>query len=88
MECAELREQLGDYLDDDAVADLCREIERHLKRCPSCQVYVDSVRKTIVLYQMDDQSRRLEVPVRVNARLRAALADEYARFPGETIPPD
>ncbi len=88
MECEELLQQLADYLDEDARADLCREIEEHLGRCPNCQIYVDTIKKTIVLYQMDDPSKRLEVPVRVNARLKTALASEYARNPGETIPAD
>src|SRR5437879_1355397 len=51
VECAELLDQLADFLDEDARADLCREIDEHLRRCPSCQVYVDTIRKTIVLYQ-------------------------------------
>jgi len=80
-------QQLADYLDEDARAELCREIEAHLARCANCQVFVDTMKKTIVLYQVDDRSRRIEIPVRVNARLKAALAAEYQK-PGETIPPD
>jgi anti-sigma factor RsiW len=69
-------EQLAEYLDDEARDELCRAIEEHLTRCPGCQVYVDSVRKTIVLYQAD---RHIEVPVAVSARLDHALAQEYKR---------
>jgi predicted anti-sigma-YlaC factor YlaD len=87
VECEELLQQLADYLDEDARAELCREIEAHLARCANCQVFVDTMKKTIVLYQVDDRSRRIEVPVRANARLKAALATEYQKS-GETIPSD
>ena len=33
MNCQELLEQLGDYLDEEARQELCREIEEHLERC-------------------------------------------------------
>ncbi len=74
MDCQEVLDQLADYLDDDARAELCRQIEEHLAKCRNCQVEVDTVKKTIVLYQMDS---RVEVPVRVTAELQAALAREY-----------
>jgi predicted anti-sigma-YlaC factor YlaD len=69
-------EQLGDYLDADARVELCRAIEEHLSRCPGCQVFVDTVKKTIVLYQAD---RQVEVPANVTSRLESALAQEYSR---------
>lgn len=71
-------DQFGEYLDEEARAELCRAIEEHLTRCPGCQVYVDSVKMTIVLYQAD---RHVEVPVpaHVSSRLESALAQEYAR---------
>ena len=89
MECDDVRDQLADFLDEDAVAELCREIEAHMKHCPNCRVYVDTIRKTVVLYQADDRSRTVQVPVRVNARLSAMLADEYRRAGAvEALPSD
>ncbi|NJD17728.1 MAG: zf-HC2 domain-containing protein, partial [Gemmatimonadetes bacterium] len=64
MNCQEVLDQLADYLDEDARAELCRQIEEHLTACHDCQVVVDSVKKTIVLYQSD---RRVEMPVRVSS---------------------
>ena len=69
-------EQLSDYLDDDARAELCKAIEAHMKGCPDCKVYVDSVRKTIVLYQAGS---KMETPIRISAQLQAALANVYAK---------
>ena len=74
MDCSELMEQLADFLDKDARAELCRTIEQHMTQCRDCRFLVDSVKKTIVLYQSD---REVEVPVAVSAQLQAALAQEY-----------
>lgn len=77
MDCNELIEQLGEYLDTDEKTDLCRAIEQHMSVCPDCQVYVDTVKKTIVLYQADRQL--IETPATVNSRLESTLAQEYER---------
>ena len=53
VDCNEVLDQLAEYLDDDARAELCRAIEEHLSQCHGCKIEVDSVRKTIVLYQAD-----------------------------------
>jgi predicted anti-sigma-YlaC factor YlaD len=68
-------EQLSDYLDEDARAELCKAIEEHLHTCRECSFYVDTVKKTIVLYQAD---HKVEVPAKATALLQAALAAEYA----------
>jgi hypothetical protein len=50
-------------------------VDEHLHACHDCSYYVDTVRKTIVLYQAE---LRIEVPMKATAQLRAALAAEYA----------
>ena len=74
MNCNEVLDQIADYLDEDARADLCRAIEAHLSQCHDCQIEVDTIKKTIVLYQSE---RRVEVPVQVTERLRVVLARAY-----------
>jgi hypothetical protein len=74
VDCSELKEKLGDYLDDDELEDLCETIDEHLKRCPDCQVYVDTVKKTVVLYQAD---RHVEIPAHVNRKLEEMLGRAY-----------
>ena len=76
MDCNEVLEQLADYLDDSARKELCQAIEAHLSRCRDCRIEVDTVRKTIVLYQMDQE---VPMPARVSAGLEAALAQEYRK---------
>jgi len=49
--CHHLLEELGAYLDGDAAAATCAEIERHLAECENCRAVVDTLRKTITLYR-------------------------------------
>jgi predicted anti-sigma-YlaC factor YlaD len=72
--CQELLEQLSDYLDEDARAELCRQIDEHLARCHDCRIVVDKTKRTIILYQAD----HVETPPHVSDRLQEALAREYA----------
>ena len=78
VDCNEVLEQLAEYLDDDARAELCRAIEEHLKHCHDCQIEVDTVKKTIVLYQAD---RDMTTPIAISDRLQAALTEAYQQGP-------
>lgn len=79
MDCSEVLQQLSDYLDEDARTELCKIIEEHLSRCHDCQVEVDTIRRTIVLYRND---ALVDVPVQVSQQLQAAMAREY-RHPAD-----
>jgi len=48
--CRDLLDGLSDYLDGEASAALCAEIERHVAGCDRCRIVVDTLRKTITLY--------------------------------------
>ena len=74
MDCSEVLQQLADYLDEEARAQLCAAIDDHLSRCTDCQIEVDTLRKTIVLYQND---RRIEMPPHLTSKLEAVMAREY-----------
>jgi anti-sigma factor RsiW len=53
---------------DDAT---CEELKKHLTACPRCRIYVDTVRKTIVLYQTKESPKRL--PASARKRLYATI---------------
>jgi anti-sigma factor RsiW len=53
-------EQLSEYLDQNVRDELRKAVDEHLHTCKHCSYYVDTVRKTVVLYQAD---RRIEVPI-------------------------
>jgi len=48
--CRHLLAELSAFLDGEAPAELCDEIERHLSDCGDCRVVVDTLRKTVLLY--------------------------------------
>ncbi|MBI5305344.1 MAG: zf-HC2 domain-containing protein [Chloroflexi bacterium] len=50
-ECEHLLGALSQYLDGEASANVCAEIEKHLADCTNCRVVVDTLRKTILLYR-------------------------------------
>jgi len=86
VDCTEVMEQLSEYLDADVRSELRKAVDEHLHACHDCSYYVDTVRKTVVLYQAE---LRIEVPMKATARLHAALAAEYARnAQRRPVPPD
>lgn len=48
------------------------ELKKHVAACPRCRVYVDTLRKTIVLYQTKDAPK--QVPAAAQKRLYAKIA--------------
>lgn len=74
MDCSEVLEQLGEYLDEEAREDICKAIQSHLERCDDCRIEVDTIKKTILLYQNDEP---VDMPMTVRSSLQAALAKEY-----------
>jgi anti-sigma factor RsiW len=54
---------------DDAT---CDELKKHISACPKCRVYVDTVRKTIVLYKVSGKPEKL--PADAKRRLYATIA--------------
>ena len=86
MDCKETLEQLADFLDEEAREELCRAIEQHLTQCRDCRVYVDTVKKTIILaHNMDGE---VDVPASAISRLENALAQEYQRAAAGDHPRD
>ena len=54
MDVDNCRHMLGDlslYLDGEASAELCFEIERHMSNCENCRIVVDTLQKTVLLYR-------------------------------------
>jgi anti-sigma factor RsiW len=65
--CHQLLNSLSDYVDGDLPQDLCDEIELHMKDCDNCRIVVDTLSKTISLYQIS--SEPAIVPEDVRQRL-------------------
>jgi anti-sigma factor (TIGR02949 family) len=75
-QCKNLLGSLSEYIDGDLEAELCAEIERHLAGCEDCRVVVDSLAKTVYLYQTT--SDEVSVPEGLRKRLYRCLdLDDY-----------
>jgi predicted anti-sigma-YlaC factor YlaD len=75
-ECRQLLNSLSDYVDGDLQQELCDEIELHMKDCDNCRIVVDTLSKTISLYQTS--SDPAIVPEEVRQRLFHRLdLDEF-----------
>jgi hypothetical protein len=56
---------------EDLDAPACREVAEHLETCPTCQVQLDTIKRTVTLCrEMEDNKK---VPAEVNDRLLKVL---------------
>jgi len=55
LSCAEFLAEFGDYVEQAASPEVRARLEEHLQECKTCQVIVDSTRKTIQILT-DSQS--------------------------------
>lgn len=58
---------MGENLNDPA----CLEMQEHINQCPSCKVYYDTIKKTVLLCRENDCAE--ELPGEVNSRLMKVL---------------
>jgi RNA polymerase sigma-70 factor, ECF subfamily len=77
-ECRELFAQLSEYLDGRIEPATCEDMERHIRGCPACVVFLRDLRVAI------ERCRKLDVQCdpEVTKRLRAVLTREYLRLIG------
>jgi anti-sigma factor RsiW len=74
MKCAELLALLNDYVDGTVDPSICEEFEKHMAGCNPCQVVVDNIRKTIVLYK---DGKPYDLPIHFQNHLHAALRERW-----------
>ncbi len=66
MSCAQVIEQICEYLNEDVNSVFCQSFQNHLRECPHCCANIDSIRKTI---QFCQQLVDEDVPEIVDGRL-------------------
>jgi anti-sigma factor RsiW len=77
--CHALLGSLSDYVDGLLSEELCEEINHHIAGCQDCHIVVDTLRKTISLYQ-DSAAETCECPGAVRERLfRTLNLSDYLR---------
>lgn len=74
--CCHLLSEISDYIDGELPAELCNDLEKHLQGCSNCRIVVNSMRKTIELYQACAEDETLPTAVKERLYLRLNL-DQY-----------
>lgn len=74
-ECGPLLSSLCDYIDGDLSAELCAEIEKHMKNCDRCRIVVDSLKKTVELYQVTAEDEQMPDEVRERLYMKLNIED-------------
>ncbi|MCJ7626418.1 MAG: zf-HC2 domain-containing protein [Anaerolineaceae bacterium] len=73
--CHELMDVFSEYIDGDLKKKLCDEIERHLADCENCSIVVNTLRKTVELYQVTSEPAELPDDMRQRLYVHLNLED-------------
>jgi len=63
-DCRKLLTSLSEYIDGNLDQALCAEIERHLANCDNCHIVINTLKKTVELYQTASETTQLPSDVR------------------------
>ncbi len=69
--CKDLLATISDFVDGDLPDEVCAELEKHLASCDNCRIVVNTLRKTIELYQECEEDQH--IPADARERLLARL---------------
>jgi predicted anti-sigma-YlaC factor YlaD len=75
VSCRNLLGSLSEFVDGTLEDALCAEIQRHLEDCEDCRVVIDSLRKTVYLYQAAKEPAAVPEGVRERLFRRLDLED-------------
>ena len=67
----EIIKQICDQMGADLHAPACREVAEHLKKCPDCQIYFNTVKKTVTWCR--DLEEKKNIPPEIHQRLLKKL---------------
>jgi anti-sigma factor (TIGR02949 family) len=51
LSCREILDHLSAYIDEELDVSLCEEIQRHMEGCNPCIAFLNTLKKTVVLYR-------------------------------------
>ena len=71
-DCLKCFQRISEYLDGELADDVCHEIDEHLRQCPECRGYVDSLKKTI---QLCKGMATEEMPIGIHDRIRSKIRE-------------
>ncbi len=70
IDCLEVAKHVCGELDEHMDSPECRAIRKHLETCPNCTAYLNSLKKTVLIYQHIPNPR---APKRMRRKLFAKL---------------
>ncbi len=73
--CQQLLSSLSEYIDGALQTELCAELEQHIQGCDHCRVVVNTLRKTVELYQQTSLPTGLPDGVRERLFYKLHLED-------------
>lgn len=78
LSCREILENLSAYIDAELDPSLCEEIEAHMKGCNPCIAFLNTLKKTVVLYRCRGEEREVpdEVHIDLHRFLRQSCGEE------------
>jgi anti-sigma factor (TIGR02949 family) len=77
--CHDLLGNLSEFIDGSLKEELCDQIRQHIEGCENCRIVVDTLRKTVDIYQSIAVDPP-EIPEEVRERLYRSLAlDEFLK---------
>mgnify|MGYP001156508757 CR=1 FL=1 len=76
--CSHYLHEISDYIDGELDPRLCRELEEHMAGCENCTVVVNTLKRTIELYQEDESTPELPEETRKRLFKRLSL-DEFLK---------
>jgi hypothetical protein len=81
LSCREIFENLSAYIDAELDPSLCEEIEKHMEGCNPCVAFLNTLKKTVVLYKYSGTEQA--VPQEIHLDLHRFLRKQCAEGEGE-----
>ncbi len=75
LSCQEILENLSAYIDAELDPSLCAEIEAHMEGCNPCVAFLNTLKKTVILYKYSGCAEE-EVPQEVHIDLHRFLREK------------
>lgn len=72
--CSEYCHMLSDFVDGDLSQEFCLLLEKHLQECENCRIVLNTMKKTIEIYQQTEETTK--IPEDVKERLLTSLSLE------------
>jgi Predicted transmembrane transcriptional regulator (anti-sigma factor) len=73
--CQDYIRQLSEYIDGELPPDLCAKLEEHMAGCENCTVVVNTLKRTIDLYQQTEAEQPLTAEAKKRLFARLSLDD-------------